>query len=87
MTTSEPAWHGWGFNDLILSVAPSPEDGRAISLILSEDDNHMVMADFVSVAHAEEVMAFLDGAFRSTAQANEMLSEEVSRHRPQDQAK
>lgn len=76
MTEPSPiGWHGWGQDDLTLSIAPSPDDARFVALIMSDGDLHEVMANFLSEHHAQDVMAFLDGAFRSTAQANKMLAE------------
>lgn len=78
---TEPQWHGWGMDGSTLSIAPSPDNGRAIALIMSIDGEYEVMAEFLSEHHAEDTMAFLDGAFRSTAQANAMLRDELEKHR------
>ena len=53
-----------------LSVAPSPDNARAIALILSIDGEHEVVAEFTCDAAAVDTMAFLDGAFSTAAQAN-----------------
>lgn len=65
-----PMWHGWGFENATLSVAPSPDNARAVALILSVGGEHRVLAEFFSEWDAEDCMAFLDGAFRMTAEAN-----------------
>lgn len=73
-----PAWHGWGFGDVTLSVAPSPDNARAVALILTEKGEHRVLAEFFSEWDAEDCMAFLDGAFRLTGEANEGLMRRVA---------
>lgn len=70
MTTPAPEWHGWGFEGTTLSVAPSPDNARAVALILSRDGEHRVLAEFFSDWDAADCMAFLDGAFSLTADAN-----------------
>lgn len=73
MTTPAPEWHGWGFEGTTLSIAPSPDNGRAVALILSENGEHRVLGEFFSDYDAADCMAFLDGAFRLTAEANTQL--------------
>ena len=74
---ADVAWHGWGMGNAQLSIAPSPENARAIALILSLDGVHEVAAEFYDERLAADVLAFLDGAFRVTAQANAALVQRV----------
>lgn len=71
--SATPSWHGWGFGDTTLSVAPSPDNARAVALILSSNGEHRVLGEFFSEWDAEDLMDFLDGAFRLTAEANTAL--------------
>lgn len=77
MTTPAPQWHGWGMGNIQLSIAPSPDNARAIGLILSIDGAHEVVAEFFSEAHAADTMAFLDGAFQTAAEANAAMVRRV----------
>lgn len=76
--SATPQWHGWGFEDTTLSVAPSPDNARAVALILSRGGEHRVLGEFFSEWDAEDCMAFLDGAFRLTAEANVALVERIN---------
>jgi hypothetical protein len=76
-TTPAPLWHGWGLGGAQLSIAPSPDNARAIALILSLDGMHEVVAEFFSEAHAADTMAFLDGAFQTAAEANAVMVRRV----------
>ena len=84
MTTraATPTWHGWGFGAATLSVAPSPDNARAVALILTTEKDgqpeHRVLAEFFSEWDAEDCMTFLDGAFSLTADANVALIKRVS---------
>lgn len=78
MTTPSPDFHGWGFEGAVLSVAPSPDNARAVALILSRDGEHEVLAEFFSDISAANCMAFLDGAFALTAEANAALLHRVT---------
>jgi hypothetical protein len=74
-----PNFHGWGFDDAILSVAPHPARPNRVALIMSLGDEHEVMAEFATDDHAQRTMDFLDGAFRMTSKANAHLIE-IIRH-------
>lgn len=63
-----------------LSIAPSPDNARAIALILSVDGAHEVVAEFFSEYGAADTMAFLDGAFATAAQANAAMVAKVEAH-------
>jgi hypothetical protein len=76
--TADPSWHGWGFEGAVLSVAPSPDNARAIALILSQGGEHRVLGEFFSEWDAADAMAFLDGAFALTAEANQALLVKVA---------
>lgn len=75
--SATPSWHGWGYGDTTLSVAPSPDNARAVALILSNNGEHRVLAEFFSEWDADDCMTFLDSAFGLTAQANEALVQRV----------
>lgn len=75
--SATPQWHGWGFEGTTLSVAPSPDNARAVALILSQNGEHRVLGEFFSEWDAEDCMSFLDGAFRLTAEANTAMVEIV----------
>lgn len=77
MTTPAPQWHGWGMGNAQLSVAPHPENARAIALILSIDGAHEVVAEFYDDGGAADTMAFLDGAFKTAAEANAAMVRQV----------
>lgn len=75
--SATPNYHGWGFGETTLSVAPSPENARAVALILSKDGEHHVLGEFFSEWDADDCMTFLDSAFSLTAQANSALVQRV----------
>lgn len=77
MTAPAPNWHGWGMGDAQLSIAPSPDNARAIALILSVGDAHEVVAEFFNEFAAADTMAFLDGAFATAAEANAAMVRKV----------
>jgi hypothetical protein len=79
MTAPAPQWHGWGMGTAQLSIAPSPDNARAIALILSLDGAHEVVAEFFSEAAAADTMAFLDASFQTAAQANAEMARRVER--------
>lgn len=62
---------------MTLSIAPHPNDQRAVALLLTREGEHTVMAVFESSLHAEDVLDFLDGAFRVSAQANQALVQQL----------
>lgn len=72
-----PSWHGWGMEGVTLSVAPSPDNARAVALILSNSDGHRVLGEFFSEWDAQDCMNFLDAAFKVTADANTMLAQRI----------
>lgn len=74
---STPTWHGWGMGETTMSVAPSPDNARAVALILSTSDGHRVLGEFFSEWDAADAMAFFDAAFKVTAEANEILVQRV----------
>lgn len=73
--SNAPMWHGWGMGETTMSVAPSPDNARAVALILTTSDGHRVLGEFFSEWDAADAMAFFDGAFKTTAQANATLVE------------
>lgn len=77
-TSATPQWHGWGMGNTTLSVAPSPDNARAVALILSTPEGHRVLAEFFSEWDADDCMTFLDGAFSLTAEANSVLVRRVA---------
>lgn len=60
-----------------LSIAPNPDNARAIALILSLDGAHEVVAEFFHPDAAADTMAFLDGAFQTAAEANAAMVRRV----------
>lgn len=70
-------WHGWSLGSSQLSIAPSPDNARAIALILTVEDTHQVVAEFFNDYGAADTMAWLDGAFQVAAQANSELVRRV----------
>jgi hypothetical protein len=70
-----PSFHGWGFDDAILSVAPHPARPNRVALVLTYGDDSSVLAEFSTDVTAQQCMDFLDGAFRMTTDANIRLTE------------
>jgi len=71
-------WHGWRAGNVQLSIAPHPQNARAIAMLLTIGEQHSVVGEFYSEAAAEDTMAFLDSSFEVSALANAQLVERLT---------
>lgn len=66
-------FHGWGFGDTTMSIAPHPTRPGLMALIITVRDDHEVVAVFTNESAARETSVFLDESMKVQAEVNRKL--------------